>query len=290
MTTMICRILAWRLFLVALLIPTVSNGQSPADSQTIAGKNPPANTVPHCGVWDDAQDSMLPAHQFAEVVCARKDLLATLRQVDTLVKQLRPRLDPLSRIALDAQQAEFAQTPYNCPTGQTALARCIAAAVDQRLKDIQDLKADIDESPPDCAPADVSIMDGDVSDAGMSHQFSTYLIRYKGSAACRIRGYPTTFVSDKSGDTRLSTAIQSGNTSFTRLVGAPLPVMLSARNRLAWFGIQTVSACDSSSGLYVKVALPSSQEWLRTLAFPYANCSVAVTPVGMLSTLRSSVK
>jgi hypothetical protein len=38
------------------------------------------------------------------------------------------------------------------------------------------------------------------------------------------------------------------------------------------------------------VALPLSQAWLGSLKFPQANCAVVVTPVGMISSLRASVR
>ncbi|AJY14630.1 DUF4232 domain-containing protein [Burkholderia dolosa] len=246
--------------------------------------------TPHCGAADGpalANADTIAAGRFAKAVCPRPEILGTLKRIDTLAQRLMPQLQPAWRATLNAQQAAFAQTANNCPSDQAGLARCLADAIDQRLKDLEDLQAGIEDPAPPCTSADVSIVDAHAGDAGMSHQFSAWLFRYHGSSRCRISGYPAIAVSDVSGRPRPSLAVYSGNTYFAQMTGTPLPVTLSAANRSAWFGIETASACDPPSSLTVKVALPGSTTWLHTLSFPYANCAVTVTPVAAMSTLHA---
>jgi hypothetical protein len=124
----------------------------------------------------------------------------------------------------------------------------------------------------------------------MSKQFHTYLIRYNGSSTCQVRGYPSIAVLDAKGTRQPMLSVYSDQTYFESSPGVPLPVRLSATNPSAWFGIETASACDAPLSQTVKVALPLSQDWLRTLDFPDADCQVVVTPVAAMSTMRPAVQ
>lgn len=279
--------MAASLSVLALLV-LFSSGRACAEESR--GSPTLALITPHCGASAGAAqtgDDSLVVTQFEGAVCPRPDLLATLQHIDKLAQKLMPGLPPAWRESLAAQQAAFPQTVNNCPAGKPALEQCLADSINQRLKDLEDLQASIKLPARPCTPSEVSILDGHDGDAGMSHQFAAYLFRYNGSGRCQISGYPAMEVTGANGQPQPSLAVYSGKTYFTQMTGAPLPVTLSAANRSAWFGVETASACERPSSLNVKIALPKSATWIRTLSFPDANCAVTITPVSAMSTLHA---
>lgn len=248
-----------------------------------------ASIVPRCGDPADPMQTSAMEAGFAKVVCGDPHLLDAVRQIEAQSRQLQPRLRPAWRVAFDTQEAAFPQTASQCPQAKEKLGPCIAQAIAQRLQDVTDFATHLDRRLPDCKPSELSLKRGEVGDGGMSQVLNTYLIAYKGSTACRVRGFPTIQVDNAKGKPQPTAAAYSGRTYFTDLRGAPLPVTLSPKNNTAWFGLHTATACDPPYGLTVKVALPLSRTWLETLPFPHASCPVTVTPISMISTLLSSV-
>jgi uncharacterized protein YecT (DUF1311 family) len=257
------------------------------DAAIVAART--ASVVPRCGDPSDPMKASAIEAGFATVVCRDPQLLGAVRQIESRARELQPRLTPVSRIAFDAQEAAFPQTAYGCPQDREKLVSCVATAIAQRLQDVADLAANLDRRLPDCKPSELSLSKGEVGDGGMSKTLNTYLLQYAGTEACRIRGFPTIQVENAKGGSRPRAVVYAGQTWSSSLPGAPLPVTLSAKNNSVWFGILTASACDPPYGINVKVALPLSSVWLATLRFPDASCPVTVTPIGMISTLRSSV-
>jgi uncharacterized protein YecT (DUF1311 family) len=257
----------------------------------VLGKEGQTSIVPHCNDPADPMKASLVTTSFFNVVCSDPRLQDAVRRIEAQARQLQPRLPLAWRVTFDEQEAAFPTLTQQCPQAGKALERCVAIAIQQRLQDLTDLAYSLDTKLPDCMPADLSIKDSGLGDAGMSKVFNAYLLEYRGIAPCRIRGYPSIRISAANGRAMPDYAIYSGTVHYaSRETGAPLPITFSPKSRHAWFGIETATACDDvPGGFNVKVALPLSQEWLDTLKFPQANCSIAVTPVNMISTLRSSV-
>lgn len=264
----------------------------PYNDSASAQKQAQVSIVPRC---DDAADPMRASAMdkpFAEAVCSDPALLDAVRQVEAQARQLQPRLPPAWRVTFDQQEAAFPGLAQQCPPTGKALQQCIATAVRERAQDLADLASNLQMRLPDCKPGDFSLRDSGVGDAGMSKLLNTYLLEYKGATRCQIRGYPSIQVSTADGRAKPDMAIYSASAYYVAAgTGAPLPIVFSPANRRAWFGIQTATACDDVPGGYqVRVALPLSQAWLGSLKFPQANCAVVVTPVGMISSLRASVR
>ncbi|MDZ5696285.1 DUF4232 domain-containing protein [Chelativorans sp. M5D2P16] len=252
--------------------------------------------VPDCGASAQKEngagvtDGYSKADDYNKTVCSSRKLLDAVRQIDQIAGALSPKLPARWRAAFEAQQSAFPSTPYMCPP-ETKLQECIEEAVQQRLEDVKSL-ADLMENPVvNCTPSDIRVTSSQFGDAGMSKRLDVYFFTYDGAGACVLRGYPAIAVLDGGGDTQPDNAEYSGSTYFSRVPEPPLPVVLSPKNRTAWFALNTANACDPSAGpLKVKVALPHSQRWLETLEFPYANCpGVVVTPIAAISTLLSSI-
>lgn len=270
-----CLVKAYRDMLGAL-----SSMQIDAATSIEAAKR---SIVPRCG------DSSVPLTDaaFKNVVCSDQHLFDTVRQIENQARKVQSRLKPSWRLAFVTQEAAFPQTASQCPQDKEKLASCVAKAIAQRIQDVTDLAINLDQSLPECAPSELSVTKGNVGDGGMSQALITYLIKYTGTSACSIRGFPKVLADDAKGKSQPTFVNYSGRTYFTNLLGAPLPVTLSQKNNMAWFGIYVPTACDPPADISVKVSLPSSSQLLN--AMQSVNCPVTVTPIEMISTLLSSV-
>ncbi|PRD44856.1 hypothetical protein C5748_05630 [Phyllobacterium phragmitis] len=272
-------------------ILTALNGLAPAENSASSADPAGSGVVPDCGTQGSVKDDLLPRAIYAKEICGRADLFQTVRQIDVVAKGLRSKLRRAWQPAFDAQQAAFPNIANMCPPEAPKLTNCIATAVEQRLQDVENLASVLDKPLPECAASDVTIKDSDLGDAGMSQALNVYLIEYSGTQACMIRGYPAISVIDAKGRPQPGYASYSSSSTMSKLAVPPLPVVLSPKSRTAWFAVHTASACDPGvAPLKVKMALPHSQTWIRTVEFPNAACpSIAVMPVGMISTLLSSI-
>lgn len=269
------------------------------EAETLDPSKDKMNSIaPRCGTTQEAggpnttQGYSDSIEKYAAEVCRDKNLLEASQQIDAIVEKLRPKLTPSWRAALDSAQLAFPTMPYMCPPDQK-LAACIGKAVRERLQDVKNFADNWDKSLPACKPAEVSIKDGRVGDAGMSKQLSTYLIEYNGSSTCQLRGYPTVLVFDDKGKPEPGVVGYTASTFYSNSSAAPLPVTLSPANKIAWFAVQFADACDSlgTQPHEAKLALPLSYSWLRTITFPETTCpSISVTPIEPISTLLSSVR
>ncbi|WP_309083994.1 DUF4232 domain-containing protein [Chelativorans sp.] len=262
------------------------------DSPANPAQQPAYAIVPDCSAPADVPNNNLSVAAYNKTVCANRELLGKVRQIDGIARQLSSSLPTRWKAAFDAQQSAFAGTPNMCnPDEGPGLERCLAEAIEQRLEDVRNLAAHLEKPLPPCKSSELIIKDSDMGDGGMSQALGVYLLEHGGTDACALRGYPAISVLDGKGTEQPTYADYSGGTYFSNLPVPPLPVILSPTSRTAWFAIHTASACDPSSGPFkVKVALPHSQEWLRTLDFPNATCpQLTVTPIAAMSVLLSSI-
>lgn len=162
------------------------------------------------------------------------------------------------------------------------------AAIDQsNARDFADTHFETVSTPgrvPSCKPSEVSIKDSPFGDDGGVIS-NVYYVAYEGKGACSVKGYPTLATYDEAGKP-LSTGVthESGGNYSNVSSTEETTVILSPNGRRAWFLIEAAGGCDT--GLKVKVALPNSRSWLRTLDYPGGGCTpVDVSPVRPLSAL-----
>ncbi|WP_273795125.1 DUF4232 domain-containing protein [Brucella intermedia] len=268
-------------------ILTTLNGFGPSKSTSAStGKN---EIIPDCDNQGPVTNGLLSRAAYAKEICSKPDLLRAAQQIDAIAKELQTKLPQLWQSAFDAQQGAFSSAVL-CQNKEPELADCVVTVIKQRLQDLRNLEAWLDRASPECTSSDFSIRDSEAGDAAMSHTLNVYLIEYRGSQTCTVRGYPAISVVDSNGTSQPGYAVYSGSTYFFKFALPPLPVTFSKSSRTAWFAIETTGACDPGfAPLEVKISLPSSRNFLRRVIFPNAACpKVVVTPIAMISTLAST--
>jgi uncharacterized protein len=178
---------------------------------------------------------------------------------------------------------------------------CLMDAYEVRLRDLEGPKAAQLKLRPvpaglqsnACASSDLSIIDTDKGDAGMSKATRAFLIRYTGRGSCVLRGYPSLTVYDSSGAVRIGYPNYSTAGYYVRFPGQPKTVTLSAQSRDAWFSFSTSSGCDAHTGksdINVDVSLPFSSKPIRRISLQYVTCQqVTVTPIGAITTMDAAL-
>lgn len=178
---------------------------------------------------------------------------------------------------------------------------CLMTAYGQRLRELEgstgiageDRSVPATPLPKACKPSELTIVETDKGDAGMSKATRAYLIRYTGKGHCALRGYPALTVHDLSGAVQIGYPNYSTAGYYVRFPGQPGYVMLAAQSRDAWFSLSTSSGCDARSektGLQVDVALPLSTRSLKRIDLAYVTCrQVTVTPIGGIATMEKAL-
>jgi len=274
-------------YALALLAAGVAFCLAPVAAATGAGP-----IVPNCR---HDPDPLSIAAKYAAAVCGNVALREQAKQVKARGDALARRLPAAWRKAFAAHQAALPGAVYNCPPDDARKAAdCLGEIMRQRLIDIDDLAASLSGELPDCRPSDVAVRETDFGDAGMAQGTSVYVLDYKGSSSCRIRGYPRITVYDGDGKRQFSYAVYTGVDMYVGFDGPPLPVTLSPRSPGAWFALSSSSGCDTPAGgrpgYKVDVALPLSAEVLKTFALQSTTCRrVSVTPIGAMSMMKAAI-
>lgn len=177
---------------------------------------------------------------------------------------------------------------------------CLMKVYEQRINFLEGAKGPpvkaqpfpVRTQPGTCSASELSIVDTDQGDAGMSKATNVFLIRYSGKTSCTLRGYPAIRVQDSSGAVQLDHAVYAGEAAYVRFAGPPRDVTLSAGSD-AWFSLSSSSGCDAphgKPGFDVDVALPASDTVLRRIRLPNATCgAVTVTPIGPSSAMKAAL-